>query len=122
MTTGGRKVTRVANVNPNKVSRRMFVVKVGAGAANERIISVSPRLQNLGAGHSSIDVRWKDHKERWVRPLSPRRGFLVAALLGMLAAASVYQGWRDREIPELGNLHHRYNPYRSRASRLPAVM
>jgi hypothetical protein len=37
MTKRGRKVTRVVNVDPNKLSRRMLVVKVGSGAANERL-------------------------------------------------------------------------------------
>jgi hypothetical protein len=35
MTKGGRKITRVANVDPNKLSRRMLVVKVGAGSVDE---------------------------------------------------------------------------------------
>jgi hypothetical protein len=35
MTKGGRQITRVANVDPNKLSRHMLVVKVGAGAADD---------------------------------------------------------------------------------------
>jgi hypothetical protein len=35
MTKDGRRITRVANVDPNKLSRRMLVVKVGAGAADD---------------------------------------------------------------------------------------
>ena len=35
MTKGGRHITSVANVDPNKLSRRTLVVKVGAGAADD---------------------------------------------------------------------------------------
>jgi penicillin G amidase len=34
MTKGGRKVTRVANVDPNKLPKRVLVVKVAGGAAS----------------------------------------------------------------------------------------